>query len=265
MVNLLRQRAGASRPRWWTRSVWGILVAAAVAVGVFGLVELDVVLADPVDVVVQSCGTDSVDGGLRSPDIIYIRCTVLERGGDATTSESVPLFAAQPPGTDISMVRTVAFGLQDLRLDDGGGWPALPVAAGVLAVVWLMGFPTPRGAPGRHARRVPGDHYRDLRSESRPDDPVADDATEDEARRLQALLRGEPGVMTAESEKRDRAFRRNGPWLGVFGIGLGITEALIDQSDRTPWLPLIPVVSGLGILALSLAERRRHARTHSQT
>lgn len=264
-MDLLRQRAGASRARWWTRSAWGILVAAAVAVGAFGLLELDVVLAEPVEAVVQSCGTDVVDGGLRSPDITYIRCTLLVTDGITTNQESVPLFAAQPAGTAVSLVRTTAFGLQDLRLDDGSGWPALPVAAAMLVAVWWMGFPTPVGTPGRHARRVPGDYYREVRFHAHPDEPVTTKPIDGEVRRLEAVLRGDAGVGNVDSDQRDRAFRRNGPWLGVFGIGFGAAGALVDHHDGVPWLALIPVVSGLGILCLALTERRRHARYHSKS
>lgn len=261
-MDLLRQRAGASRARWWTRSAWGILVAAAVSVGAFGLLELDVVLAEPVEAVVQSCGTDVVDGGLRSPDITYVRCTLLVDDGSTTNQESVPLYAAQPAGTGVSLVRTTAYGLQDLRLDDGSGWPALPVAAAVLVSAWWMGFPTPVGTPGRHARRVPGDHYRDVRAQAHPDEPVTTESTDGEVRRPEAVLRGDVEVGTAGSEQRDRAFRRNGPWLGVFGVGLGAAGALLDHRDGVPWLALIPVMSGLGVLCLALADRHRHARTH---
>lgn len=256
-MNLLRQRAGALRPRWWTRSTWGLVVAVALAVGVFGLLQLDVVLAGPVDAVVQSCGTDVVDGGLRSPDTTYIRCALLVDEGGQATEESVPVFAAQPAGSHITLVRTIAFGLQDLRLDDGGGWPALPVAAVLLAAAWWMGFPTPVSGPGRHARRVTGDRYRDERARAHPGEPVSDD----EIRRLQAVLLGETVVSASRTDKR----ARRDPWVGVAAIGVGLTGVLTDHSDGVPWAALLPLVSGLVLLCCSLAERRRHTRESSET
>lgn len=259
-MDLLRQRAGALRPRWWTRSAWGIAIVVALVVGVFGLLELDVVLASPVDAIVQSCGTDVVDGGIRSPDIVYTRCALLVHDRGATTEESAPLSVAEPAGTHVPLVRTTASGLQDLRLDDGGGWPALPIAVALLAAVWWMGYPTPVAAPGRHARRARGDRYRDERASAHPGD-VESAPDEHDVRRLQALLRGEVSRTSDVSEQRSRSFRRNTPWIGVVATALGGIGALTDPGDGVPWFALVLLGSGLVLLALELVQRRRTPTT----
>lgn len=151
--DLWRRRAGARRPRYWTRSRWAILVVVALVTGFFGAWELSVRVAETVTVQVQSCETRTIASG-RGPDQDYDVCSVTAVDG-GSPQVTTPVLVQHPTGALVDVRRPWYGGLQDPGLDRGQGWQVLPAAFVLLAATWWMGMPQRVARPGRHAPCVP--------------------------------------------------------------------------------------------------------------